>query len=285
MLNNFENKKVLWLTDHTVEDVPAGGAEITDSYVIKAGRQLGFDIDVIRPCNLRSNRLDRSDLVIFSNCYKFAEAARNRIMETKPYIVYSHDSGRWAHVLKAHPDMMKNALATIFLSPLHKACFNKFLVGAKNVLLVPPYIPYTFHDKGLSRLNKIMFVGNIHDGKGIPAIIDYAKNNPDMIFDFYFKRHSDSLRSQLRQLKNCNLKGYVPKEEIYYNYNRYKYFIHIPKHSESFGRAVGEAFLCGCKLIVNNRVGALSYNWDYKTFRQKTSQSHFTFWENLTKID
>jgi glycosyltransferase involved in cell wall biosynthesis len=281
---NLKGKKILWLTDYTVAEVPSGGAEITDSYIIKAGLQLGYDITVCRPSSLRSPLLQKSDLVIFSNCYEFPRPALMRIMEEKPYIVYSHDSGRWIQVLKKNPEMMRNALATIFLSPLHRDCFIKYLEGAKNVLLVPPHIPYSFFDKGESRENKIMFVGNIHDGKGVPTIIDYAKKHPDMIFDFYFGRGSSYLKQQLKKLGNCNLIGYVPKEEIYNNYNKYKYFIHIPQHQEAFGRAVGEAYLCGCELIVNERVGAMSYGWDYKTFREKTMRAHFLFWEELGKI-
>jgi glycosyltransferase involved in cell wall biosynthesis len=277
-------RRILWLTDYTVAEVSAGGAEITDSYVIQAGKQLGYDIQVCRPCDLRSNVLDKSDLVIFSNCYEFPQPARQRIMAEKPYVVYSHDSGRWIRVLEKNQDMIKNAEAAVFLSPLHRDCFKKFISEEDNILLVPPHIPYTFYDNGQKRVNKIMFVGNIHQGKGVDDIINYAKKHPELIFDFYYKRNCGILLRQLRALKNCNLIGYVPKEGIYNNYNKYAYFIHIPVHQESFGRAVGEAYLCGCKLIVNERVGAMSYGWDYKTFREKTMRAHFLFWEELGKI-
>jgi len=279
----LKNKNLLWLTDYTVKEVPAGGAEITDSYVIQAGKSLGYSIQVCCPSNLRSNILEKSDLVIFSNCYEFPKPARQMIMEEKPYVVYSHDSGRWMEVVKRSPNMMKNAQANIFLSPLHRDCFSKFLVGAKNILLVPPHIPVEFYDRGAQRVNKIIFVGNIHEGKGICEIIQYAKDNPCMVFDFYYKRGVSYLIRQLKALNNCNLVGYVPKEAIYNNYNKYKYFIHIPQHYESFGRAVGEAYLCGCEIIVNKRVGAVSYDWDYQTFRKRTMHAHFIFWEKLSK--
>jgi len=129
-----------------------------------------------------------------------------------------------------------------------------------------------------------MFVGNLHDGKGVIQIIEYAKKNPSVVFDFYYARSADYLVRQLKSLPNCNLIGFVPKEKIYENYNKYEYFIHIPMHFESFGRAVGEAYLSGCKLLVNDRVGALSYGWDYKTFRRETLVSNFTFWNNLINL-
>ena len=246
----LKNLRVLWLADYTNIEVPAGGAEITDSHIIKAGKQLGYDITVVRPCNLRCDTVDKSDLVIFSNCYEFAKPSREYIMKSKPYVVYSHDSGRWLKVLKETPNMMKNALATIFLSPLHRDCFKKFLPADDKILLVPPHIPFTFYDTGCERVNKFMFVGNIHEGKGVDDVISFAKDNPTMIIDFYFNRYCASLKRTLNSLKNCNLIGYVPKEKIQENFNKYKYFIHIPRHYESFGRAVGEAYLCGCNLVL-----------------------------------
>lgn len=280
----LSNIKILWLTDYTVREVPAGGAEITDSWILKAARISGYSVDVCRPVELKSNNLEEADLVIFSNNYEFPKAARDRIMETKPYIVYSHDSGRWMDVFKTHPDMCKNAVGTIFLSPLHQKSLEKFLTGAKNVVCVPPHIPLEFHDKGQSRENKIMFVGNIHDGKGIPEVMKFAKEHPGIHLDFYYQRGQNHFIAELKRIRNCHMVGYVPREVIYENYNRYKYFIHIPRHSESFGRAVGEAYLSGCQLIVNQKVGACSYNWDYRTFREMTANAHFLFWEQVEKM-
>lgn len=278
---NLEDKKILWLTDYTNKEVPAGGAEITDSYIINAGRYMGYDLEVCRPCDLRSPSVEKADLVIFSNCYEFKKPARRYIMQNKKYIAYSHDSGRWMDVLRAHPDMFKNSLMNIFLSPLHRDCFKKYLEQSSPVSCVPPHIPLQFYDKGHEKKNRIMFVGNIHDGKGIPSVIEYARENPETIIDFYFHRYSSNLKRQLKNIKNCNLVGFVPKEQIHENYSKYKYFIHIPHHREAFGRAVGEAFLSGCKLIVNDRVGATSYGWNYRDFRKNTAKAHFLFWKTI----
>lgn len=281
---NIEKLNILWLTDYTDREVPAGGAEITDAWILKAARMLNYNVSVIRPKDLRSNILEPADLVIFSNNYEFPGPARTKIMDTKPYIVYSHDSGRWLDVVRKKPEMCQKALGSIFLSPLHQQTFEKFLFGAKNVHCVPPHIPLEFHDKGLPRENKVMFVGNIHDGKGIPEVIKWAREHPNIHVDFYYNRGQQHYIAELKTLKNCHMVGYVPRAVIYENYNRYKYFIHIPRHYESFGRAVGEAFLSGCQLIVNKKVGATSYGWDYQTFRETTANAHFLFWETVENI-
>ncbi len=58
-------------------------------------------------------------------------------------------------------------------------------------------------------------------------------------------------------------------------YNITKTLVHLPRCIESFGRGVAEALLCGCEVIVNENVGAMSYKEDlsnpetYKQSKQK----------------
>ncbi len=278
---SLKDKKILWITDHTTEDVPAGGAEITDSYIISAAKELGYTIEVCLSRRLRSYMLSENDIIILSNCYDVYRSVRDKIMQEKQYIIYSHDSGRWMSVMKENPELMKYSLINIFLSPLHRDCFTKYFNSYNDTLLVSPHIPFTFIDKGEKRLNRIMYAGNIHDGKGLNNIIEFAKNNKDINIDFYSNRGASYLKSELKRLKNCHLKGYIKKEEMADYYNKYKYFVHLPKDIEAFGRAVGEAILCGCKVISNSKIGALSYNWDYKNFRINTLYAHYYFWNEL----
>lgn len=279
-----KKKKILWLADFTTVEVPAGGAEITDSYVIQAGKDLGYEIKVCTPSQIHSSDVSWCDVVVFSNNFEFPHTVRKRLMDTKPYIAYSHDSGRWLSIAKKHPDFFQRALASIFLSPLHRDQFKKFLTKAKNVICVPPYIPYYFYDKGEDRNRKVIYAGNIHEGKGIDDVLKFAKENPNMIIDFYYQRHSGGLLRALKERRNCNLVGFVPKEKIFKKYNQYSYFIHVPKCYEAFGRAVAEAYLCGCKVIINDRVGAFSYDWDYKAMRYNTLHADKAFWWKLQDI-
>jgi len=278
---NLYKAKCLWLTDYTVKEVPAGGAEITDSWVLKAAQVSGLSVTVARPMDMRTDVLDAADFVIFSNNYEFPAACREAVIRRKPYIVYSHDSGRWNDVFIKTPGMCAGALGSIFLSPLHQQSLERHLSGAKNVVCVPPHITLDFYDKGAARENKVMFVGNVHRGKGVCEIIQWARKNPQIHIDFYYQRGQTDLLETLKRLNNCHLIGYVPKEEIFERYNRYRYFIHIPEHYESFGRAVGEAYLSGCQLIVNDRVGACSYGWNYSKFREMTANAHFMFWNRV----
>lgn len=281
---NLKDKNILWLTDYTIKEVPAGGAEITDSYVIKAGELLGYNIRVITPSRISTTDMSWCDLVVFSNNFSFPDSVRKRLMQEKPYIVYCHDSGRWLSIAKKQKDFFKRAKISVFLSPLHQAQFNEYLIGAKNIICTPPYIPYYFYDRGKQRNGRILYAGNMHEGKGLWDIVEFAKNNPSFTLDFHYHRGGNRITRTLDGLKNCNLLGYIENENIWKKYNEYSYFMHIPKCSEAFGRAVAEAYLSGCKIIGNNRLGVFSYNWDYKDLRINTLHADKLFWINIEKI-
>ena len=276
--------KILWLADFTVKEVPAGGAEITDSYVIQAGRALGYDITVVRPDVYKREMLEDTELVILSNNFDFSDSMKGPIIMGQKYVAYSHDVGRWGDVLRRHPLLFEKAQANIFLSPGHRDKFLPYLKKANQVICVPPHIPLGFYDKGLNRKHRVMYAGTLYDGKGLGNIIKMAKKNPDLMFDFYYKCSQQHIVSQLKELSNCNLVGFVPKECLSEKYNLYEYFIHLPQMYECFGRAITEAYLCGCKIIVNDNIGAFSYPWSYTEFRKRTLGAHFFFWEELKRL-
>lgn len=274
---------ILWLNDYTIKEVPAGGAEITDSYVIQAGRILGHDINVVRPDLYKAELLNNVDLVIFSNNFDFHDNTKSYIFKNKPYIVYSHDIGRWGDVVRRQPDMFKNAKASIFLSPGHRDYFSKYLVNAKNIFCVPPHIPLDFYNSGKLRKSGVLYAGNVHTGKGLENVIKIARKNREINFDFCFHRGQQNLLSEIKSLMNCKLVGFVPKEQIMNTYNSYQYFIHLPVMYECFGRAIIEALFCGCKVIHNKNIGAFSYGGDPDLLRKMTIDSHFEFWRVLER--
>lgn len=276
---------ILWLSDFTTIEVPAGGAEITDSYVIQAGRFLGYDIMVLRPRDCTLASLDAADLIILSNNFEFSDSIKSEIIKRKKYIAYSHDIGRWGAVVKRNSLLFKNAEASIFLSPGHRDNLKFALTGAKNILCIPPHIPLTFYDRGYIRNSNVMYAGTLYDGKGLTNIMQVMKQNPQLNFDLYYKCFQDRIVSQLTGYKNCKLCGYVPKEQLVDVYNKYEYFVHLPIMYECFGRAVTEALLSGCKLLVNQNIGLLSYNWDIKTTRENTMNAHFFFWAELKRLN
>jgi glycosyltransferase involved in cell wall biosynthesis len=56
--------------------------------------------------------------------------------------------------------------------------------------------------------------------------------------------------------------GHVSYEEVPRYMNRAKNFVFLPRWPEPQGRVVAEAALCGCRIIGNENVGALSFDVD-----------------------
>jgi hypothetical protein len=64
--------------------------------------------------------------------------------------------------------------------------------------------------------------------------------------------------------------------------SEYSGFIHLPNWTEPFGRVVMEAYLSGCELIVNDKIGAMSFDWDYSDYdevKDKLQSSVKKFWQ------
>jgi hypothetical protein len=53
--------------------------------------------------------------------------------------------------------------------------------------------------------------------------------------------------------------GEVPHDQLPALYNRAQTFAHLPRWYEPMGRVVIEASLCGCEVVTNDRVGAMSF--------------------------
>jgi len=56
----------------------------------------------------------------------------------------------------------------------------------------------------------------------------------------------------------------IPGDMMPNTLNRTQHYIHMPRWPEPFGLIVAEAALCGCHIIVNDRVGAVSWKLDLK---------------------
>ena len=74
--------------------------------------------------------------------------------------------------------------------------------------------------------------------------------------------------------------GPVPYTEIPRWMNRAKNFIFLPRWPEPQGRVVSEAALCGCNIIANHNVGALTLGIDLSDPRNYGNEE-VKFWGAL----
>lgn len=168
--------------------------------------------------------------------------------------------------------LMKGSRLNIFLSPLHSAEFSRFLAEPiSNVYnFFQPINNEIFYNKDIKRDIPYLFAGALNWFKGLDDAIEMFGDKGLHIVG----RKTpviDSMPSSVTYL------GEKTQKEMADLYNRTARFVHIPKWQEPSARTVVEAALCGCELIVNENVGALSFGLDIRDTRiSSLSQEHIT---------
>ena len=275
--NNKSKVRIGWVADHFYPDY-LGGAEITDFLMIKAGVKKGYEIiklDRDSVSDLR-NLLDL-DFLVVSNVHTFRPKEILNILLQR-YVLYLHDTTVDNNILM----LMKNAELVIFLSPLHRKFFEKRFRLTSRVLIIPP--PIEVHKYYQSEKEEFaIYAGLIAKHKGIYNIIRYARQNPSLKIILVGRK----IERDLSFPANVEYLGEIPQHRLIDLLSRAKYFIHLPEWVEAFGRAVAEAYLCGCKLITNEKVGFLSYPWNFQdkeAVRRELCAAETRFWNVVTSI-
>lgn len=271
--------KIGFVSDHFyAPDDPStknvrGGAELTDACYIQKGKELGFDIDRV---SSRSNEdLGRFNLLIISNHHHAAKP--QRFLQHK-YVSFWHDP----IIEEVDPLLIKNAELNIFLSPLHMKFFkDRFDVG--DTALQPSCFSNfdRFHSRE-KKDNMVVYIGQVAPFKGISNILAYAGEHPEL--DFHICGNLAG-NFPFDKFGNVTYEGYVVSAIEWMS--KAKYFVHLPKWIEAFGRTIVEALFCGCELIVNDRVGCFSYDWDWsskESIKKNITKYRGRFWSNIEEI-
>ncbi len=152
--------------------------------------------------------------------------------------------------------LYENAALNVFLSPLHKRITEQVLGGAislRSLILKPLIDTDMFRNAGGRRDIEYLFVGVISEAKGLAAMRErFGHTNIHLI---------GRLAPDAR-LDFGHYLGALPYAQIPLWMNRAKNFVFLPRWPEPQGRVVAEAALCGCHLVANNNVGALSFDFD-----------------------
>lgn len=159
----------------------------------------------------------------------------------------SKDSMRWLYA---------EASLNVYVSPLHQHVTETLLAldAPPPAYILPPMIDVTrFFDQRMERDIEYLFVGVISEAKGLNLMRERFRNEnivlvgrcaPGVKLDFGL--HIE----------------HVPYEAVPEYMNRAKNLVCLPRWPEPQGRVVAEAALCGCNIIGNDNVGALSFGTD-----------------------
>lgn len=269
--------KILWISDYSVKQ-NKGGAQQTNSEMIKAGRKLGHTIRLVTYDSVMPSA-DSYDLIVINNITKFDKGLIDDLVASGKCVRYEHD--HW--VAENYPELYKKVNKTIFLSPLHKESIeDKIGYKVKNYEIIPsPIDSKVFKiSEDSKEANSVIIVGNLCEDKGLVNLLEYARENPQL--KFYAVGWGSGVE-ELKTLENIEYIGELDRKDLIKYYQRCEYFYHRPVWKEPFGRTVIEAYLCGCSLLVNSNVGAVSWDWDYSNYNKikKNVQSQSNFWKVL----
>jgi len=278
---------IIWIADYTTKE-HYGGAQQTNELMVRYGRKIGHEVEYMLPLESQFSisKLKKADLVIINNLTRFKPSWINWIIENKPYIKYDHDHAT-ARLIGKFPKLFLSSRLNIFLSPLHLQGVSK-LVGYKiprSVIIPPPMDTKTFKITNKNRIKDSVFMcGSLSPAKGINKMIDYLNANKEK--KLFLAGWNENQARKLINMKNVTFLGKIQHDKLPEVYNRYESFILLPTKEEACSRVVLEAYLCGCRLITNKVVGAMSYKWDWKNYSEIKAkvESENHFWELINKL-
>lgn len=152
--------------------------------------------------------------------------------------------------------LYENSLLNVFLSPLHRRTVQH-IIGVNSVgdffELRPTVDTSIFADQHRKRDIDNLFVGPLNEAKGLEAIKRMFPDGNVVVVGPNSLRPDDVFGYRV---------GKVAYEDIPDYMNRAVNFVFLPRWPEPMGRVVVEAALCGCNLVTNDNVGAISFDFD-----------------------
>jgi len=270
--------KVLWIQDFNTKQ-HKGGAQQTNEVMIQVGLKKGHEINVITyEDKLPDNK--EYDVTIVNNMTKFAYSDIEHLKRNK-CVRYEHDY--W--LADNYKDSFKGYKHSIFLSPLHyETTVKKVGYNIEDYSILPsPIDSKLFNTKDRDPIkNTVAVVGNMCELKGLNEFMVYLESNPSTVFNIVGWGETEALK----KYPNVKIYEQMSLKNIARFYKRNESFYHRPLWNEPFGRTVVEAYLCGCNLICNSNVGALSYGWDFNDYdkiKREVNTSN-KFWKIIENV-
>lgn len=291
--------KAVWAQDYDFM-THGGGAQLTDRSHYVEGLKRGHKLSIWSPGS-GIGAGDISGLVIASNpvflgVEVFDELSSKRV----PYIWLLHDywpmckyrlffpmiekcmtcylKERWIPVL------LRSKLI-VWLSPLHRESWLAIAPELKDMpyhLAPSPINEDLFNDRGIGSRHGAVAVESLAEFKGRAYVLKWAEEHSEVDLDFVGENPipGEALPS------NCRVLGPIPYWRMPDVYNDHEFFVHLPQSPSPFDRSVAEAYLCGCSIIGNTLIGALSYPWfrSRDEVAKRCGGSPGEFWDAVERV-
>ncbi len=257
------------------------GAELTINQLIAAGRARDLEVahDGVRDFDSVREKIMESSLVVVnstSRCSFELELLQFVIDSGVPFVKVEYDYNfcvrrnilctvdrkirLCCHTDKYHlyRELFAKSRLNIFQSPAHYQSHRDFYGEAvSNHLIMPPTVEVDLLKVSPDKSElEIPFFGELNYLKGGDAYLDFAIENPHKVFPVYGE---NKLRREIPA--NVFFREPVPNSQVLEILGRTKYFFCKPVWPEPSGRLAAEAFLSGCEIIGNDRIGTFSFDW------------------------
>jgi len=283
-VKGIKKKMVAWVQDSSIR----GGAEISNELVIKVGVDCGFSISVITPkvVDLESE-FEKADLVIFNNIWAFNPLQMKAIDKfvsrgMRPYVKYEHDHRELGR-LEFSRRLFANSILNVFLSPIHLDNHRQVL-GCNGICLPLAIDVDLFHlIPSVERKANTALICNVRNFKSWKNLQTYVTAHPEIAFTVLSNGGAPVSGG------NVKVSPMVSYEKMPEVYSTHQYLVHILDGWGANERVVWEASLCGCQIVANKMVGALS--WGKEGFnvnltngtvvREWLEKAPYLFWREI----
>jgi glycosyltransferase involved in cell wall biosynthesis len=146
------------------------------------------------------------------------------------------------------------ARVAVFVSPMQRRLIESVIdVPLPDAVIYsrPQVDVSLFRPLGIERDIDVLYVGTIKKAKGYENLLE--RFGPDRLTFVGPNCLGEPIQGTWL--------GPIAHEKLPPIYNRARTFAHLPEWIEPMGRTVVEAALCGCELVLNDRVGVTSYEW------------------------
>jgi len=259
-----------WAHDYLLSE-RLGGAQLTNAEML---RHVPDGIEIV---HCLPGKVLGADAYVLNNVKRFSFDELYR-MTRRPYVKFEHDywdtPQRWQR--QSVRDVMRNARAVVFLSPLHRQTFQRHWgITLDNAHLVPSAIDATPFYSAPERWGTC-WLGVYRDHKGVREACAWAEEHGEV--DFY------GFGPETPSGPNVCDRGSLEYARVPDVLARYERFLFLPRWHEPFGRTVAEALLSGCQVVGNDRIGCLSWDWQgVEHLRAAVTTAPVTFWEIIQR--
>lgn len=283
------------------------GAELTIKQLLAFGAGIGFDVQDHLPEEAQEtfSKIASAQLIVVcstSRCGFEAQLLQHLITSGKPYIKIEFDYNFCARrtllctvdpevqnccdTQKFHlyRELFAKARLCVFQSPKHYREHEQFYGKAvsRNLIMPPTVDVDALQVCEVKSDAEIPFFGDLTFIKGGSNLVDYANQHPNQQFVVYGK---NALPNAVPA--NIAFRDMLPNPQVLEVLGRSKYVFCRPHWPEPSGRLAAEAFLSGCEIIGNDRIGTFSFDFypqDPQRAQREMKETIGIFWQKLQEI-